>query len=33
MRYAIDKKPVSYTSIAVKTEHPDLKAYNEKYGT
>lgn len=33
MRYVIDKKPVSYTSITVNAEHPDLKVYNEKYGT
>ena len=33
MRYAIDTKPVQYTSIEVDDEDEQLKAYNEKHGT
>jgi hypothetical protein len=33
MRYAIDKKPISYTSIAVEADNAQLSAYNTKYGT
>lgn len=33
MRYAIDKKPVVYTSISVPDNHPNLVAYNAKYKT
>lgn len=31
MRYAIDRKPTSYTTIAVDAKNPDLVNYNEKY--
>lgn len=31
MRYAIDRKPTSYTTITVDENNPDLLAYNEKY--
>lgn len=31
MRYAIDRKPTSYTTIAVEKNNPDLVAYNTKY--
>lgn len=31
MRYAIDQKPTSYTTITVDESNPDLMAYNEKY--
>jgi hypothetical protein len=33
MRYAIDTKPIQYTSIEVDDEDEQLIAYNEKYGT
>lgn len=31
MRYAIDRKPTSYTTITVEENNPDLDAYNIKY--
>lgn len=31
MRYAIDRKPTSYTTITVDEDNPDLLTYNEKY--
>ena len=31
LRYAIDKKPIAYTSI--KVDNDDVKSYNDKYGT
>lgn len=31
LRYAIDRKPTSYTTIEVDKENPDLVAYNDKY--
>ena len=33
IRYAIDQKPVSYTTIYVANDDPAILAYNEKYGT
>jgi hypothetical protein len=33
MRYAIDQKPMNYTSITVEENNRDLKDYNNKYGT
>lgn len=32
IRYAIDNKPVSYTTIEVEDDNAELAAYNEKYG-
>jgi hypothetical protein len=32
-RYAIDRKPVQYTSITVDEEDPQVKEYNKKYNT
>ncbi len=33
MRYAIDKKPVSYTQITVEDDNEQILEYNKKYGT
>lgn len=33
MRYAIDKKPITYTSIFVENDDPQIQAYNSKYRT
>ena len=33
MRYAIDRKPMSYTSIFVNADNQEVELYNQKYGT
>lgn len=33
MRYAIDRKPIAYTTIYVEEDNEEVKAYNDKYGT